>query len=94
MFSPPCCEARRVFTKLDFTDNTMIILPSRQKLLHRRDRLYAHLASIIHVASVHQVEDVMRRIHSINIRLRTYWKDGREPKEIFLDDDEKDPVKA
>ena len=68
----------------------MIILPTRQRLERRRDKLYAHLHAIIDCASVMQVEDIMRQIHGINLRLRTYFKPVREPDEIFNDNEDND----
>lgn len=65
----------------------MIILPTRKRLERRRDKLYAHLESIINSASIHQVENILRQIHVINLRLRTYFKREREPEEYFLEDD-------
>ena len=65
----------------------MIILPTRQKLIRRRDALYEKLDSIVNCASVHQVEDILRRIHSINLKLRTYFVKEHEPKELFEDED-------
>ena len=67
----------------------MIVLPTRRRLERRRDALYEHLHAINDV-SVHQVEDIMRRIHGINMKFRIYFtKNGKEPEEIFED---KDPV--
>lgn len=63
----------------------MIILPTRRRLERRRDQLYQHLESILQHASVEQVETIMRKIHLINLRLRTYFKRDNEPKEIFED---------
>ena len=65
----------------------MIELPTRRRLERRRDRLYAHLHSILHNASVVQVENIIRQIHSINLRLRTYFKSGNDnqPQELFID---------
>ena len=68
----------------------MIILPTRQRLIRRRDALYEHLESIIDCASVHQVEDVMRKIHNINLKLRTYFIREHEPKEIFNEEEDND----
>ena len=65
----------------------MIILPTRQRLIRRRDALYQKLDSIVSCASVHQVEDILRSIHSINLKLRTYFVKKHEPKEIFEDKD-------
>jgi len=65
----------------------MIILPTRKRLEKRRDKLYAHLESIINSASIHQVENILRQIHVINLRLRTYFKREREPEEYFIEDD-------
>ena len=64
----------------------MIELPTRRRLERRRDRLYAHLHSILHNASVVQVENIMRQISGINLKLRTYLKGGinREPQELFI----------
>lgn len=66
----------------------MIILPTRRKLLRRRDLLYRHLISISQCATVHQVEEIMRQINCINLKLRTYFIREYEPKEVFLDDEE------
>lgn len=63
----------------------MITLPTRQRLLERRNELYTYLHSIIHCGSIHQVEDVMRKIHIINQKLKTYFICDHEPKEIFND---------
>ena len=66
----------------------MIILHTRRYLERRRDTLYEHLLSIMQHASVHQVEDIMRQIHGINLKLKTYFQRDlkHEPKEIFPDD--------
>jgi hypothetical protein len=74
----------------------MIILPTRQRLVRRRDNLYKRLDAIIQIASVHQVENIMREIHGINLKLRSYFvrENEREPKEIFLDDDEEDTIET
>ena len=60
----------------------MIVLPTRKRLESRRDELYQRLLSSIDHASVHQVEDIMRRIHMINLKLITYFS-RNDPKEIF-----------
>ena len=67
----------------------MIILPTRRRLERRRDALYKNLLKNIHRASVWQVEDIMRKIHTINLRLRTYFdRDEKyETREIFEDKD-------
>jgi len=65
----------------------MIVLPTRRRLVRRRDTLYRQLESILQHASVSQVEDVMRRIHTINLRLRTYFQREHEPTEIFESQD-------
>ena len=74
----------------------MIVLPTRRRLERRRDRLYQYLEIILHSASVHQVENIMRQIHSINLRLRTYFKSeiARESKEIFIDENEDNDIKT
>ncbi len=51
----------------------MIILPTRQRLLKRREALRQHLDRIVDHASVHQVEDLMRKIHQINFKLIHYF---------------------
>jgi len=74
----------------------MIILPTRQRLIRRRDALYDKLNSIVNCSSVQQVEDIVRRIHSINLKLKTYFVKEHEPKELFEDNDPietKDPFK-
>ena len=68
----------------------MIILPTRQRLERRRDKLYTYLQSAIDTLSVSQVEQVMRQIHSINLRLKTYFNLKREPKEIFFNENDND----
>ncbi len=71
----------------------MIVLPTRSGFERRRDRLYAHLYSILQSANVHQVENIMRRIHTINLRLRSYFKYediGRQPQELFIEPEDND----
>ena len=72
----------------------MIELPTRRRLERRRDRLYEHLHSILHNASVIQVENIMRQIHAINLKLRIYFKGGidRQPKELFINPDEDNDI--
>ena len=72
----------------------MILLPTRQKLIRRRDALYEKLWSIIPCCSYQQVEEYMRRIHGINLKLRTYFIREHESKELFLDkeDNEDDDI--
>lgn len=66
----------------------MIVLPTRQKLIRRRDALYERLYSILECCHYQQVEDCMRKIHGINLRLRTYFIREHEPKEVFNDEEE------
>jgi hypothetical protein len=81
-----CWEARGALLTKNSTD--MIILPTRRRLERRRDALYEHLQSILPAASVHQVEEVMRKIHGINLRIKVYFhKNQYEPKEFFEDED-------
>ena len=70
----------------------MIILPTRRRLERRRDALYKRL-QILQNASVHEVESIMRKIHCINIKLKTYFiREGHhEATELFED---KDPFDA
>jgi len=72
----------------------MIELPTRRRLERRRERLYAHLDSILHYASVQRVEDIMRQVHSINLRLRTYFQREikNEPQELFIDPSEDNDI--
>ena len=67
----------------------MIILPTRRRLVRRRDALYRQLHAILHHASVSQVEDIMRKIHGINLKLKIYFnREGQhEPREIFEDEE-------
>ena len=51
----------------------MIILPTRRRLERRRDSLYERLLAILPAASIGQVEDIMRKIHIINLKLKTYF---------------------
>lgn len=71
----------------------MIILPARRRLERRRDALYKRLQAILTGASVHEVEDVMRKIHGINLKLKTYFTRERqhEAEELFED---KDPIET
>ena len=72
----------------------MIELPTKRRLERRRDRLHAYLDSILHNASVRQVENIMRQIHSINFKLRTYFKGGidRQTHELFINPDEDNDI--
>ena len=72
----------------------MIELPTRRRLERRRDRLYEHLHSILHNASVIQVENIMRQIHAINLKLRIYFKGGidRQPQELFINPNEDNDI--
>lgn len=64
----------------------MIPLPSRQRLIRRREKLYERLHAISQHASVHQIEDIMRGVHIINLKLRNYFqREQRDPQEIFND---------
>jgi len=66
----------------------MIILPTRRKLIRKRDALYQQLEEVVHCATIHQIEDIMRKIHGINLKLKTYFRRNEyEPKEVFKDDD-------
>ena len=69
----------------------MILLPTRRRLERRRDALYKTLHQVIHRASVHDVEELMRQIHGINIKLKTYFISEHEPEELFED---KDPLET
>lgn len=68
----------------NYNISSMIALPVRQKLISKRDNLYIRLYSIIHIADIHQVEAIMRQIHTINLRLLIYYKEqGRTVKNKF-----------
>lgn len=56
----------------------MIPLPSKQKLIVRRKALYDKLDNIIQFCSIEQVEETMREIHRINMRIRTYFVRKKE----------------
>ena len=56
----------------------MIILPTRKRLESRRNELYKHLQMTLQYAPVQQVEDIMRRIHIINLKLVTYFRREKE----------------
>lgn len=66
----------------------MIVLPTRRRLIRRRDALYDKLGHILRNASVMQVEAIMRQIHCINQRLLTYCINANEPKEVFHDEED------
>ena len=72
----------------------MIELPTRRRLERRREKLYAHLHSILQTASIVQVENIMRQIHSINFKLRTYFKGyiDRQPQELFINPEEDNDI--
>lgn len=74
----------------------MIELPTRRRLERRRNRLYVYLDSILHNASANRVESIMRQIHCINLRLRTYFKGSidRQPQELFIDENEDNDITA
>ena len=78
-FFQPHVNAAGFNSKICFN---MIILPTRRKLERRRDALYERLTDVL---SIHQTEDIMRRIHIINLKLRTYFKREHEPQELFED---------
>jgi hypothetical protein len=44
--------------------------------------------------SIHQVENIVRQIHSINLKLRTYFKGGivRQPQELFINPEEDNDI--
>ena len=65
----------------------MILLPTRRRLERRRDDLYQNLQSILQHASIHQVENIMRQIHGINKRLKTYFVRDHDPEELFEAED-------
>ncbi len=69
----------------------MILLPTRRRLERRREALYQSLQSILQHASIHQVENIMRQIHGINKRLKTYFVRDHEPEELF---EAEDPFEA
>ena len=66
----------------------MIVLPTKRRLERRRESLYRYLMSL-HCASIHQVEDIMRKIHIINLKLKIYFKrkEQYEAGEFFEDKD-------
>jgi hypothetical protein len=70
----------------------MIELPTKRRLERRRDRLYNHLLSVIHHATIIEVEDIMRKIHIINHKLYTCFRGGieHETKELFIEQEEND----
>lgn len=63
----------------------MIVLPTRRRLESRRDKLYLRLEAVIRHASPQEVEHVMRQIHCINLRLRTYFIRQNETEQTFED---------
>ena len=63
----------------------MIILPTRGRLIGRRKALYDKLDSILQCASVQQVEEIMRQVHRINLKLRTYFNKEHEQKQTLTD---------
>ena len=65
----------------------MIILPTRRRLERRRDALVNKLWSILQHASVCQVEDIMRQIHGINLKLKTYFIKEHDSEELFDDEE-------
>lgn len=60
-------------------DITMIVLPAKKILIRKRAALYDKLHCIAQHTSVSQVEDIMRNIHRINMRLKTYFNRQNEP---------------
>lgn len=71
----------------------MLILPTRKRLERRRDALYTQLHKILIRGTVHQVEDIMRQIHGINLKLKNYFtREGQHESEELFED--KDPVEV
>lgn len=69
----------------------MIVLPTRRRLERRRDALYKHLHSALQDVPVRTMEDIMRKIHGINLKLRTYFiREGQHETAEFFE--EKDPL--
>lgn len=60
----------------------MIVLPTRRRLERRRELLYQQI--LCSDASVIKVEQCMRRIHIINLKLLTYFHN--ESKQIDFED--------
>lgn len=64
----------------------MIVLPTRRRLIRRRNALYEQLYSILSFASITEVEYIARQINIITQRINTYFIKENEPREIFEDD--------
>ena len=69
----------------------MILLPTRRTLVRKRDSLYLKLQRILQFCSVSQLEDIMRKIHHINNRLR-FYDESRERHYNYEDDITQDPI--
>lgn len=64
----------------------MIPLPTKKRLRRKVDEEYAHLHSIIGCCTVHQVEDSMRKIHGLLLKIKAYgFTPQKETTEIFED---------
>lgn len=72
----------------------MIELPTQRRLERRCERLYAYLNKILHKATIQEVENVMRQIHFINLKIRIYFKGSmdRQPQELFIDPNEDNDI--
>ena len=62
----------------------MIELVTRKRLRRRRDAIYQHIISDIHSIQLHHLEELMRSIHILNLRIKSYDTiPQQEPEEIF-----------
>lgn len=64
----------------------MIELQTRRRLRGRRDAIYAHILNDVSSLSLHHLEDLMRSIHILNMKIKSYATiPQKEPEEVFKD---------
>jgi hypothetical protein len=68
----------------------MIVLPTKRRLERRRDALYKQLHLYWQRISVHDMEEILRKIHGINFKLKSYFiREGEhEAAELFEENDD------
>ena len=65
----------------------MIELVTRRRISGRRDAVYKYILDNIHALSVTRLEHLMRRIHILNLKLKSYDTiPQKEPEEVFKEE--------
>lgn len=65
----------------------MIELVTRRRIRGRRDAIYRFILDNIYTLSVTHLEHLMRRIHILNLKLKSYDScPQKEPEEVFKEE--------